>query len=208
MYKYLRTLALAWLLILPALPVQAGAGLDRLNAFYRDVHSLRAHFDQMLLDSDGGMVQESSGTVAIERPDRFRWDYTKPYPQLIVGDGRRLWIYDSELEQVTVKRMDKAMGNAPALVLSGNRPLAEEFHIKELGRRDGLLWVQLTPKRPENDFKDVRIGFGTHLERMDLEDNFGQVTRIHFTDLQRNPKLPPKLFHFVVPKGVDVVGQP
>jgi len=208
MYKYLRTLALIWLLLLPALPAQAGAGLDRLNTFYRDVHSLRAHFDQMLLDSDGQMVQESSGTVAIERPDRFRWDYSKPYPQLIIGDGRRLWIYDSELEQVTVKRMDKAMGNAPALVLSGNRPLDEEFHIKELGRKDGLLWVQLTPKRPENDFKGVRIGFGKYLERMDLEDNFGQVTRIHFTDFQRNPRLSPKLFHFVVPKGVDVVGQP
>lgn len=207
MKKLLRVLLAVALLWSLAPVVQAGQGLERLERFYRDVHSLRAQFEQTLVDADGEQVQQSSGTVAIERPDRFRWDYSKPYPQLIIGDGRHIWIYDSGLEQVTVRNMAKGMGNAPALVLSGKRPLKEDFTIKELGRKDGLLWVQLTPKAPESDFKTVRIGFGKELERMDLEDTLGQVTRIHFIHLQRNPKLAAGLFHFKIPPGVDVVGE-
>lgn len=206
MHALIRSLTALLLLSVFTASAQAGQALERLNAFYRQVHSLRAHFEQTLLDSAGEPVQESSGTVEIERPDRFRWDYNKPYPQLIVGDGQRVWIYDSELQQVTVKRVDLAVGSAPSLVLSGKRPLEEDFYIKELGEKDGMLWLQLKPKKPESDFKSVRVGFGKDLERMDLEDNFGQTTRIHFTHLQRNPKLDAALFRFKVPAGVDVVG--
>jgi len=205
-YNWIRAALAALAVFAVSTTVWAGPGLDRLNDFYQHVHAFRAQFSQTLTDADGNEVQKSSGSVEIQRPDRFRWDYTKPYPQVILGDGQRLWIYDSELEQVTVKDMAGAVGNAPALVLSGKRPLKADFVIKELGSRDGLEWVQLTPKRKDSDFKSVRIGFGKELERLDLEDSFDQTTHIHFIHLQRNPKLDPKLFRFKVPAGVDVVG--
>ncbi len=206
MHKWIRAALAAAAVFAVTGTAWAGAGLDRLNDFYEHVHAFRAGFTQTLIDADGHEVQSSAGTVAIQRPDRFRWDYTKPYPQLILGDGQHLWIYDSDLEQVTVKPMGEAVGNAPALVLSGKRPLKDDFVIKELGKRDGLEWVQLTPKRKDGDFKSVQIGFGKELQRLDLKDNFDQTTHIRFTHLERNPELDPKLFHFTPPPGVDVVG--
>lgn len=185
--------------------VQADA-LEKLRDFHQHVNNFEAHFEQNLVDSQGAVLQESNGDVWLQRPNRFRWDYRKPYPQLIVGDGAKVWIYDSELEQVTVKRMDRAVGNAPALVLSGKRPLEEDFNIRALPDRDGLSWVELTPKQAEADFKDVQIGFGETLQRMVLHDNFGQTTHIRFTKVRRNDKLDPKLFRFEVPDGVEVVG--
>lgn len=187
------------------LSAAAGEGTERLNEFYREVRSLQAHFDQVVFDEAGEVVQESGGEVALQRPDRFRWDYRRPYRQLIVGDGQRVWIYDPELQQVTVKPLDGAGGNTPSLVLSGTRPLEESFQIREAGRRDGLAWVELVPREAEADFQAVRIGFGEELEVMELTDNFGQVTRIRFRDLKRNPALDPALFEFTVPAGVDVV---
>lgn len=185
----------------------AGEALDRLNRFYRDVDSLKAEFEQRLFDAEGEQVQDSAGSVAIKRPDRFRWDYREPYPQLLIGDGRRVWVYDPELEQVTVRPMERAVGNAPALVLSGRRPLEEDFAITEQGRREGLVWVELRPRAAESDFKVVRIGFGRTLERLELVDSFDQVSQIRFINLERNPDLDPSLFQFEVPEGVEVVGE-
>lgn len=186
--------------------VQAGA-LEQLQDFHRNVDNLQAGFEQELVDAEGAVLQASSGKVWLQRPDRFRWDYREPYPQLIVSDGEKVWVYDSELEQVTVKRLDRAVGNAPALVLSGKRPLKQDFKIRELPAEDGLTWVELTPKQTEADFKSVRVGFGDSLERMVLHDNFGQITRIRFSDVRRNQRVDPKLFRFDLPDGVDVVGE-
>jgi outer membrane lipoprotein carrier protein len=185
----------------------AGEGIDRLNEFQRDVQSLRADFDQEVKDANAELMQQSSGTAYLERPNKFRWDYSMPSPQLIVADGHKVWIYDKDLEQVTVKELGTAVGNAPALVLTGQRPLDKDFNLVEQGRRAGLLWVELTPKQKEADFQSVRIGFAKTLEVMELVDNFGQTTRIRFHHLQRNPTLDPKLFEFTPPAGVDVVGQ-
>lgn len=199
------TKLVALLLFCTAGWVHAGA-LDQLQDFHRNMQNFEAAFDQDLVDSEGAVLQESSGDMWLQRPNRFRWDYRKPYPQLIVSDGSKVWIYDSELEQVTVKGLDNAVGNAPALVLSGKQPLEENFDIRELADRDGLTWVELTPKQSETDFKSVLIGFGDTLQRMELHDNFGQITRIRFSNVQRNERLDPNLFRFEVPDGVEVVG--
>lgn len=199
-----RLLALLLCCLAPGL-VQAGA-VERLQQFHRDVQNFEATFDQDVVSAEGEVLQQSSGDVWLQRPNRFRWDYRQPYPQLIVGDGSRVWIYDSELEQVTVKELDRAVGSAPALVLSGGRDLTEKFKLRELPARDGLQWVELTPVETEADFQRVEIGFADALQSMVLHDNFGQTTRIRFHDVRLNQRLEPALFRFEVPDGADVVG--
>jgi outer membrane lipoprotein carrier protein len=199
---------LAVLLCSTAPAVHAGLGTDNLNAFFDGLEGLRGSFEQALLDADGATVQVSEGTLVLHRPGKFRWDYRAPYEQVIVADGRNLWFYDTELEQVTVKPLGDAIGGTPAMLLSGARPLNEEFSVSELGSRGGLAWVELTPKLQQSNFERVRLGFeGRSLDTMEVEDAFGQVTRIRFMDLQRNPPIDPRVFIFVPPPGVDVVGE-
>ena len=187
--------------------VHAGEGQKLLDSFYKEVKSIRADFLQILLDDNGEVIQESSGKVVILRPDKFRWDYKEPFPQQIIADGKKFWIYDSELEQVTVRSADQAVTDTPALILSGKRSLDENFIIKEEGKHKTLVWVALLPKTSDTDFMKIRMAFNPELAAMELEDHFGQITRILFTKVERNPKLDQKLFEFVVPEGVDVVGE-
>jgi len=180
---------------------------QRLDDFLARTHSLRADFIQDVYDDHGRRIEESRGTMYLQRPDRFRWDYSQPYPQIIVGDGKRVWIYDKELEQVTVKPMQNTLTGTPAELLSTTRPLEESFHVRDAGTAEGLEWVELTPKQPEASFSEVRLGFeGDALRRMQLKDSFGQTTRIEFSDVSRNPHLDPDLFTFTPPAGADVVG--
>ena len=185
----------------------AGAGaVERLNAFLADVQSLEASFDQSLYDEDSKLLEESGGQLYLQRPDRFRWSYSEPYVQEIVADGSRLWIYDSELSQVTVRPLDNALGNTPALLLSSNAPLQENFVVREAGLRAGLDWVELTPRSPEGSFSSVLLGFaGPDLKTMELLDSFGQKTQLDFSSTRRNPELDPALFRFTLPTGVDVI---
>lgn len=194
-------------LVLSAAPAApAGAGKARLDAFLRDVQSLKADFTQILLDENRREVQRSGGTVAVQRPGRFRWDYRIPYRQLIVADGEKLWFYDSELAQVTVRDQGQALGATPLLVLAGTRPLEEDFTVTELGEQGPLAWVELVPRRPDTEFQRVRVAFGpAGLARMELVDGFGQTSRLIFTGLVRNPTLDPGLFRFTPPPGVDVI---
>jgi len=190
-------------------PVFAASAVEQLEAFHRDVRGLQATFSQTLVSAEGDTLQRSSGRVWLQRPRRFRWDYEQPYPQVVVGDGEQVWIYDTELEQVTVKAMDETVSSAPMLVLSGRRSLEEDFEVREVGRQGELDWVELTPKNPEGDFQRVRIGFGdTTLRAMELEDNFGQLSRIQFGDMRVNPDIAPERFQLKIPEGVDVVGDP
>ncbi|HHC72089.1 MAG TPA: outer membrane lipoprotein chaperone LolA [Thiotrichales bacterium] len=186
----------------------AGTAMEALRAFYSGVESLHARFQQTLLDDRGEVVQRASGELWMQRPGRFRWDYQDPYRQLIVGDGTRFWLYDEDLEQVTVKRMDAALGTTPAMVLSGRQPLEENFRIEEAGQRAGVEWVALEPRRNDTDFALMRVGFlEGQLRELELEDRLGQVTRIRILDLERNPDLDPELFTFTPPAGVEVVEQ-
>jgi len=186
--------------------VLAATAIDRLNEFNTQVDSLSADFKQTLYDSDGAAVLQSSGKLLIQRPNRFRWDYIKPYPQLLLADGKRFWIYDSDLEQVTVKLISEVLGNAPSMLLNGKRVLDEDFIIKDLGEKDGMLWVELFPRKSESDFKLVRLAFRKQLQIMEFEDSLGQLTRIEFDHFKTNITIDSDQFVFHVPKGADVVG--
>lgn len=181
--------------------------LDSLKSFLSDVKSARAHFKQQVLDKKMSTVQETSGTMLFSRPGKFRWVYEKPYEQLIVGDGVKLWMYDVDLQQVTVKRMDSALGSSPAALLAGSNEIEKHFDLKDVGKRGNMEWLEATPKDKESTFENMRMGFSEKgLEVMELRDHFGQTTVIRFSGLERNPKLAPEAFKFVPPKGVDVIG--
>ncbi len=186
----------------------AASATDRLNDFFKNVHSLRAEFQQIVTDPRGKTIQDARGTFLMQRPNKFRWNYQKPYEQTIVADGLKLWVYDKDLDQVTVKKLDEALGNTPALLLSGAKPLTENFRITELtDRKDGLQWATLAPKNEEANFKQVRLAFGKQsLEVMELVDSFEQTTQLRFSNVQINVKLVANEFKFTPPKGVDVVG--
>jgi len=189
-------------------PTPAAANsLDRFSDFLKGTQSARGGFTQQIRDRGGRVVQESRGTLAFQRPGRFRWVYEKPYPQVIVGDGRKVWIYDEDLNQVTVKRLDKALGSTPAALLAGSNDVAKAFDLSDAGRKDGLEWVEARPKDKEASFERIRIGFGASgLAAMELSDSFGQTTLLRFQSLQRNPKLDASQFRFSPPKGADVIG--
>lgn len=186
--------------------VAEASAVERLRAFLHQVDSLEAHFEQSLYDEKGKLIESSGGRFYLQRPDRFRWSYSEPYPQEIVADGKHLWVYDSELAQVTEKPLGEALGNTPSLLLSSREPLDASFVLSEAGRAKGLEWVKLTPKGAESNFAQVRLGFaGSELKTLELEDSFGQTTRLQFSDTRINPTLDPALFRFTAPKGVDVI---
>jgi outer membrane lipoprotein carrier protein len=184
-----------------------GATLERLRAFVHDTQTARARFTQSVTDKNGRLVQQTSGEFAIARPGKFRWSVDKPYQQLLVGDGERVWIYDPDLNQVVKRRNDQALGSTPAALLAGRDDVERAFDWRDLPAADGLDWLGATPKDKESAFSDIRLGFdAAGLAALDILDNFGQRTRIRLTGLERNPKLPPDLFRFTPPQGADVVG--
>ncbi len=187
--------------------VHAGVALDRMHAFFKDVQSLQGDFTQTTFDDHNHISQHAQGSFAIQRPGKFHWDYTSPYKQLIVANNKKVWLYDSELEQVTVKSLDEAAGNVPAQLLSSGDALNSNFTVTEIGAIDNLEWVELTPREKNTSFEHIRLGFDQHnLRSMELMDNFGHTTRLTFSHVQRNPKLAASLFKFTPPPGVDVIG--
>jgi len=179
----------------------------RLDAFVGGTRTLKAQFSQQVFDASGRKAQEASGVMFLSRPGKFRWVYKKPYSQVIVGDGKKLWIHDEDLDQVTVRKLDQAIGESPAALLAGNNDLEKLFELKPGGDQAGLEWLEATPKGKEGSFAKVRLGFkGNDLTTMELQDNFGQTTLLRFSGLERNPALGSSLFRFKPPKGVDVLG--
>lgn len=200
----------AFLLTLVSFNASAQNGREQLQNFFREVQSLKASFTQALLDAQGEPLQVTSGTVWLQRPGKFRWDYREPFPQLIVSNGNKVFLYDVDLEQVTVRPLDDALGNTPVLLLAGNEPLEKNFTIKELDPSDGLAWVELVPKAEDLvGFERMQFGFaGNQLKAMQMADNLGQITRLRFSDGERNVDIDANLFEFTPPKGVDVIGEP
>jgi outer membrane lipoprotein carrier protein len=190
------------------LPLLAQAGaVDQLHRFLQETRTLKAEFAQAVIAKNGRKPQQSSGILAISRPGKLRWEIQKPYPQLVVGDGEKIWIHDPELQQVTVRKAGQAIGGSPAALLSGSNELEKNFTLKEAGEAEGLAWVEAMPKATDSGFEKVRLGFaGNDLKVMELQDSFGQTTLIHFSKIERNPALPAATFKFVPPAGVDVVG--
>lgn len=184
------------------------AALDKLKAFVEGTTSGRADFIQTVASKSGRKPQHAAGQMMFSRPGRFRWVYDKPYYQLIVGDGERLWVYDRDLNQVSVKKLAAALGSSPAALLAGDNALERDFELREGGTADGIEWVEALPKRQDAGFQQLRIGFvGDTLRAMVLTDSFGQVTTIGFDRFQRNPQLPAGLFRFMPPPGADVLGE-
>lgn len=182
--------------------------LDRFRSFLRDTKSGRADFEQKVLGREGRVTQESKGSFVFVRPGRFRWTYDKPVDQLIVGDGERVWIYDRELNQVTVRKISRALGSTPAALLSGASDVEKAFALSDAGAREGVEWLEAKPREPEAGFDRIRMGFSAKgLEAMELVDNFGQTTRLRFLNLQRNPKIDPAELRFEPPKGADILGE-
>lgn len=190
-------------------PVIANAGgVDSLRAFFKSTQSMRAEFQQTVIDKQGRKVQEVTGTMQLQRPGKFRWDYNKPYVQVIVGDGARVWLHDPELNQVTVRSLDKALGNTPAALLAGSKEMEKSFSLKDEGRQDDLDWVLATPKDQESGFEKVFLGFkNDKLQEMELHDSFGHMTVIEFSKLETNAKIATQAFRFIPPAGADVVGE-
>ncbi|MBI5007007.1 MAG: outer membrane lipoprotein chaperone LolA [Nitrosomonadales bacterium] len=185
------------------------AATDKLRSFIAATRSAQANFTQEVQDKNGKRLQYSSGTMQFERPGKFRWEYRKPYEQLIVGDGRKFWLYDVDLEQVTVKKLDAALGSSPAALLSGSNEIERGFDLKNIEERDGLEWLQATPKSSESTFEKILMAFNgkSELVRMELHDAFGHHTVLRFSELKSNPSLSPQRFRFTPPKGADVLGE-
>jgi outer membrane lipoprotein carrier protein len=168
--------------------------------------SVRAEFVQELIDKDGKSVERAVGTLYLKKPGRFRWDYSEP-KQLIVSDGERLWLYDPELEQATVRKVRDALSQTPAMLLAGESKVSEGFTVSAAGRDGGLDWVRLVPKQNDTDFKELRLGFAAgSLKRLEFDNKLNQRTRVELTRVEKNSKLPDSLFRFTAPPGVDVIG--
>ncbi|MDT4288072.1 outer membrane lipoprotein chaperone LolA [Methylomonas sp. MO1] len=182
------------------------APITRLKNFLASSAALSADFKQISFDKSGRPAQNSLGKFYLSRPGKFRWNYQKPFVQEIVSNAGKVWFYDADLEQVTVKQLDDSLGSTPALLLTGEVDIEEKFILQEQGKEDdGMNWVKLSPKNEESGFKYILIGLnGNQLGGMELSDNFGQLTRIYFSNIQLNPKLDDALFNFKAPKGVDV----
>ena len=182
------------------------ASIDALKGMLQDTTSGKARFAQIVVDKNLKQLQQATGTMQFVRPGKFRWEYDKPYEQTIVGDGAKLWIYDKDLNQVTVRKLDKALGGSPAALLSGSNEIDRVYNLTNLGTQEGLEWLEALPKSKENAFERIRLGFGqSGLEAMELRDQFGQTTMIKFAGFERNPKLSPESFRFTPPKGADVI---
>ena len=203
---FARRCALAFVLVLAA-GAQA-ASLERFQVYVRTTQSARADFAQQVFDRNGKRVQESKGSFLFQRPGKFRWNYEKPYPQLIVGDGERVWIHDLDLNQVTVRRVASAIGSTPAALLAGAADIGKAFELSEAGERDGLEWLDAAPREREAGFERVRLGLGVAgVEAMELVDHFGQTTLLRFSNIARNPRLEGTEFRFTPPPGADVLGE-
>jgi chaperone LolA len=194
--------------LLFALPLVVHAGAtDKLKTFIAATHSAQANFTQDVLDHNGKNIQSASGVMQFQRPGKFRWTYRQPYEQLIVGDGEKFWLYDADLNQVTVKKLDAALGSSPAALLSGSNEIENGFALTEDGSEDGLDWLQAKPKMQDSGFEKIHMAFDVKADLvvMELYDTFGHKTILKFSALQRNPDLSEKQFHFTPPRGADVL---
>jgi outer membrane lipoprotein carrier protein len=200
----LSLLACASLLTSPAF---GGPLEDRLNKALTTLDSLKADFKQTVLDDRNSVVQHSRGTVSIQRPGKFAWIYNDPYQQKIISDGNELWVYDVDLDQVTVKPVDQGLATAPIMVLMKKGGIDQEFNISEIAQHKLLYWVELEPKKQDMEYARIQLGLnGESIEAMQLVDTFGQKTQIVFENLRRDVVFDPATFKFVPPEGVDVFG--
>jgi outer membrane lipoprotein carrier protein len=201
------------LLLCAVLPSGAARAADdslaRVEAYLGTLKTLSAEFAQVVRNRDGDIVDRASGTLSLSRPNRFRWDYREPYVQTIVADGSRLWLYDSDLEQVTVRTLESGLGSTPAMLLSGDGKVRDAFDGLPVERKGDWTWSRLRPKQGGSDFEQVSLAFDARgeLAAMELRDKLGQATLIEFGEVRRNRPLSDELFRFEPPPGADVIGR-
>jgi len=190
-----------------SLAMAAGPARAKLDAFTTGLHSLTGKFSQTLKDANGNTGKASNGTLALEAPRQFRWETLAPSKQTIVADGSRVWLYDPDLEQVTVRVQSSEESHSPLTVLTDVKQMDKDFNAVEQGDHDGLSWLRLTSKAKDPQFDYADLGFDANgLARMVFRDQLGAVTDIRFSDWKRNVSIAPETFNFVPPPGADVIG--
>ena len=200
-------LLLAAVMFVCSTAVMAADAREKLETFLDQTNSMKAAFTQNLEDHLGVQLQSSSGTFVLKRPGRFLWDYQTPYAQKIISNGDKVWVYDSELEQVSVKKYDQVLTGAPVILLDQRKKLDVDFVVTEHGFHSNQHWLLLQPRTSESDFKEIKIGMlDNKLKTMQLVDNFDQTTTLVFSQLQINPQLDNDMFDFIPPSGTDIVG--
>lgn len=201
-------------IVLLLLPLIFGAvsayadGMSNVKAFYQQTKSVRASFHQVVTDRQGRKIQEVDGEMQLKRPNKFRWDYNKPYAQQIISDGQQVWLYDMDLAQVTVNTLRQTVGSSPAALLAGDANIDKSFRLSNASRKDNLDWVSASPKDKESGFDKILMGFKDNkIQALSLIDSFGHTTNITFSNVEVNLALDEKSFLFKPPPGVDVVGE-
>lgn len=190
--------------------VNADEAMEKLDRFVLDLASMRAGFVQTVIDTNGNIVDESKGTMSMLRPGRFRWDYTLPYEQHIITNGERLWIYEPDLDQVTIKPYQAGVGETPALLLSGDRNVFDRFNVSTLEITESdYEWLLLQPKDQEGGYESVQIGFDENgFKVVRFSDDFGHHTQLEFVDIEANVALAGDVFEFQAPEGIEVISDP
>ncbi|MCU7844909.1 MAG: outer membrane lipoprotein chaperone LolA [Candidatus Thiodiazotropha sp. (ex Monitilora ramsayi)] len=188
-------------------PLRAADGTVQFQNFLNGLETLQAEFRQTIQRPDEDVVYATNGIFYLKRPGQLRWEYEDPATQVIVADGKRIWLHDIELEQVSHRSQKAALEGTPAQLLSGTGPIDESFELHDKGETDGITWLELLPKEKDSQFAKVRLGFtGRELQRMEMFDSFGQITRFFFYNIVRNPALSSELFVFVPPPQIDLIG--
>ena len=186
---------------------QLSTGERYLEDFLAKTQTLEASFQQTLRTHDGEVLQETEGKFYLNRPGKFRWDYKLPYEQIIVSDGERIWIYDVDLQQVTVQKQSVSLPSSPMALLQDSSKLYESFNVLSLDNHEGVYRLKLESKTSDSDFAEIVVGLDKNgLRFMQLHDQFEQVTDIVFSDIATNPILDSEIFEFIPPEGVDVFG--
>lgn len=200
-------LIVSLLLVASQLHAQSSDATQQLKVFTSKTQNLKADFSQSLLQNSMATdPQPKTGVFYLSRPGLFRWNYLKPYLQEVVSNGKKVWFYDVDLEQITVKTITKALSMGPALLLSGESSIADRFTLEQLPTSEGVAWLKLLPKEKTSGFKSIRVGLKDNLLiEMLMEDDFDQITRISFSNIDINPQFKPELFDFKIPAGVDVI---
>jgi len=184
------------------------AVLEQLRSYLGAMQDLRAEFRQEVIGPGQEIVETASGSVALRKPGQFRWDYREPYERVIVADGERVWFYEADLEQVTIRRMATGLGDTPAALLTGDEAALEHFELLGSWSADGLQWLQLAPISAEADFSTVNVGFTDgELQQIEFVDRLGQRTKISLSGIDHSPQLTDSDFRFEIPDGVDVIGE-
>lgn len=182
--------------------------LNRLRNYLSATDDLRADFAQEVIGAEQEVIERASGTVVLSKPGRFRWDYSEPYERVIVADGERIWFYEADLEQVTVRRIETGLGDTPAALLTGDAQALEQFELVGSWATDGLQWIQLAPVSAEADFSVVDLGFdGDEIQQIVFVDRLSQRTRLTLSGIDRSSHLDDRVFQFEIPPGVDVIGE-